>query len=421
MRTIKFTSVLLLIFTLSIAHGQSPVEIHGKLSVLGTKIVNEQGLVVSFSGNSFFWSNTGWEGGKFYKKEVVAWLKEDWKSTIVRAALGADASGSYLTDVSNKDRVKAVVDGAIEEGLYVIIDWHSHHAEDHPEEAVAFFSEMATLYGDKPNVIYEIYNEPLNISWSTKLKPYLETVIAAIRETDPDNLIIVGTPNWSQDVDVASQNPITGYINIAYSLHFYAGTHGTQLRSKASTAIENGIALVVTEWGTVNSDGKGGVAEASTNEWKTFMAENHITNLNWSVCDKNEGASIVKPGASTSGGWTDSQLTASGLFVRTLIRNWQVTDVESPLQTPKSPVSSVFPIPFKDEFKVIFTSDNSVKNVKLLNLKGQVIREYAGLNGSELLIQLTAPAERVYLLQVEDQRGKIFISKLVKGVGQILD
>src|SRR5690606_41644798 len=52
----------------------------------------------------------------------------------------------------------------------------------------------------------------------------------------PDNLIIVGTPTWSQDVDVASNDPITGYSNIAYTLHFYAGTHGQFLRDKASTA-----------------------------------------------------------------------------------------------------------------------------------------------------------------------------------------
>jgi hypothetical protein len=55
-------------------------------------------------------------------------------------------------------------------------------------------------------------------------------VIAAIRAIDPDNLIVVGSPAWSQDVDVASDNPITGYENIAYALHFYSGTHGEVLR-----------------------------------------------------------------------------------------------------------------------------------------------------------------------------------------------
>ena len=52
---------------------------------------------------------------------------------------------------------------------------------------------MASLYGDHENIIYEIYNEPLDISWSEVLKPYSLNVISAIREIDPDNLIVVGT------------------------------------------------------------------------------------------------------------------------------------------------------------------------------------------------------------------------------------
>ncbi|MBQ4796798.1 cellulase family glycosylhydrolase, partial [Pectobacterium versatile] len=109
--------------------------------------------------------------------------------------------------------------------MYVIIDWHSHSAENNRSEAIRFFQDMARKYGNKPNVIYEIYNEPLQVSWSNTIKPYAEAVISAIRAIDPDNLIIVGTPSWSQNVDEASRDPINGK-NIAYTLHFYAGTHG---------------------------------------------------------------------------------------------------------------------------------------------------------------------------------------------------
>ncbi|GIR30139.1 MAG: hypothetical protein CM15mP44_4220 [Candidatus Neomarinimicrobiota bacterium] len=52
------------------------------------------------------------------------------------------------------------------------------------------------------------------------LKPYALNVISAIREIDPDNLIVVGTPEWSQRVDLAAEDPITEYTNIAYTLHF---------------------------------------------------------------------------------------------------------------------------------------------------------------------------------------------------------
>ena len=300
-----------------------PVSVHGALSVSGTQIVDESGSPVSFAGSSLFWSNMGFGAEEFYNENVVDWIQQDWNSTIVRAAMGVDEYGGYLSDpAGNENRVTTVVDAAIANGMYVIIDWHSHHAEDYRDDAIDFFREMAQRYGDTPNVIYEIYNEPLSVSWSNTIKPYAEAVIEEIRAIDPDNLIIVGTPFFSQDVDVASQDPILGYDNIAYTLHFYAGTHGASLRQKAQTAIDNGIALMVTEWGTVNADGDGAVDEFSTQQWMSFLDQNNISHLNWALNDKMEGASSLRPNASAVGGWSDSDLTTSGLLVRDIIRNW---------------------------------------------------------------------------------------------------
>lgn len=304
--------------------GSNPVDIHGQLSVSGTKIVDQNNNIVSFAGNSFFWSNTGWGADKYYNANVVNWLKNDWNTTIVRAAMGVEDYGGYLTDpVGNKNRVKAVVDAAIAEGLYVIIDWHSHNAENYQADAISFFQEMAQTYGNNPHVIYEIYNEPLQVSWSNTIKPYAEAVISAIRAIDPDNLIIVGTPTWSQDVDAASYDPITSSTNIAYTLHFYAATHGASLRQKAQTAMNNGIALFVTEWGSVSASGNGSVDYAATDTWISFLETHDISHANWSLHDKNEGASVLIPGASSNGGWSASDLTASGTKVKSIVSNWQ--------------------------------------------------------------------------------------------------
>lgn len=280
------------------------------------------GELKSFAGNSFFWSNTGWGQEKMYNTDVVSWLKQDWHSSMVRVALGADEGGSYLDDpAGNLAHIRTVVDAAIANDMYVIIDFHSHHAQDKKATAIQFFTQMAELYGDHNNVIYEIYNEPLQVSWSSVIKPYAVDVINAIRAIDPDNLIVVGTPTWSQDVDVASQDPIAG-SNIAYALHFYAGSHGQFLRDKALTAMNNGIALMVTEWGAVNADGNGNVASASVNEWMNFLAANNLSHVNWAVSDKAEGASIIHPGANPNGNWSASDLTASGTFVKDIISNW---------------------------------------------------------------------------------------------------
>lgn len=292
------------------------------LSVRGNQVL-AGGQPASLAGASLFWSNTGWGGERFYNASVVKWLKQDWNATLVRAAMGVEARGGYLHDrEANVARVKAVIDAAIANDIYVIIDWHSHRAEKHRDEAIAFFQDMARTYGHRPHVIYEIYNEPLRVSWSDTIKPYAEAVIGAIRAIDPDNLIVVGTPNWSQDVDVAAADPIPG-PNIAYALHFYAGTHGQFLRDKAQVALDRGVALFVTEWGAVNANGDGPVATAETQAWMSFLAARGISHANWAINDKAEGASALVAGSSASGGWPAERLTASGALARQIISNWK--------------------------------------------------------------------------------------------------
>jgi len=312
------------------------------LVVQGNK-VTANGQPANLAGMSLFWSNTGWGGEKYYNAQTVSWLKSDWKANLVRVAVGVEADGGLLTDSTNKTRAMTVIDAAIANNMYVIIDWHTHTAEANKPAAIAFFKEMATKYGNYNNVIYEVYNEPLQVSWSNVIKPYATDVIKEIRAIDPDNLIIVGTPTWSQDVDVASQDKITAYSNIAYTLHFYAGTHKQSLRDKAQTALNNGIALFVTEWGSVNADGDGGVNATETATWLNFLKTNGISHANWSLTDKVEGASALVAGASANGGWTAAQLTTSGTLVRNAIianNSGTVTTSSSPSSAAPSSVAS---------------------------------------------------------------------------------
>lgn len=299
---------------------------NGVLSIKDTKIVNEKGEVVSLAGNSMFWSNDYYRGNGFYNKKVVNHLHQNWKSEIIRVPMTADPEihDSYIFDKkTNQSKLETVVDACIELGLYVIIDWHSHNAHDTEKEAIEFFTKMAEKYGKYPNVMYEIYNEPLKVSWNTVVKPYSEKVIAAIRKIDPDNIIIVGTPHWSQDVDKASENPIVGYKNIAYTLHFYAASHKEWLINKAQKAIDNGLALIVTEWGSVEADGGGEVDAKSTKIWMDFMKKNKLTHCNWSINNKDEGASALKPTADVNGNWTNKDLTISGKLAKEYIQNWR--------------------------------------------------------------------------------------------------
>ena len=84
------------------------------------------------------------------------------------------------------------------------------------------------------------------------LKPYHEASSTRFAQHDPDNIVIVGTRNWSQQVAEAAANPIKR-SNVAYTLHFYANTHGQWLRDDAQKALNSGAALFVTEYGTTDA------------------------------------------------------------------------------------------------------------------------------------------------------------------------
>ncbi|WMJ74073.1 cellulase family glycosylhydrolase [Cytophagaceae bacterium ABcell3] len=321
MSTRKKIAVLLLLLTSSyLSFAQTAVGTYGQLAIDGRHVVDQNNNPVQLQGMSLFWSNwsPAGDGGNYWTRGAVQEIRDEWCANIVRAAMGVEDPGGYLQDPNGqKQKVIDIIEAAIDLDMYVIIDWHSHHAEDHQQEAIDFFTEMAQTYGDYPNIIYEIYNEPLNVSWSHTIKPYSEAVIEAIREHDSNNIIVCGTPNWSQDVDDASNDPIEGYDNIAYTLHYYAGTHEQWLRDKANIAMNRGIAIMVTEYGLVDADGDGGVSIASSNQWYDWMEANMISHCNWSLHDKEEGASALQRNASTQGNWTyDDDLTASGTFVR---------------------------------------------------------------------------------------------------------
>ncbi|MBN1925052.1 MAG: glycoside hydrolase family 5 protein [Prolixibacteraceae bacterium] len=302
-------------FSLSSAFADSPrtpIEKFGNLNVSGNYIIGENGDTVQLAGMSLFWSQ--WIG-KYYNKHCIEWLASDWKCSVVRAAMAVNHHGYASRPEKELKKIERVIDACIEQGIYVIVDFHEHAAENFLEEAKTFFSHIARKYGSYPNIIYEIYNEPLKVSWKDTIKPYCEAVIAVIREHDPDNIIICGTSNWSQNVDEASLDPIDGK-NIAYTLHFYAGTHKEWLIEKAEVAIENGLCLFVTEYGTTDANGDGPVYADETRMWWDWMDKHHISHCNWSVADKEESSAALVKGAPIRGKWKEHHIKPSGKMVK---------------------------------------------------------------------------------------------------------
>lgn len=308
---------------LAVEDGIPVVERYGRLQVIGTDLCDEAGEPVQLRGMSSH--GLQWHG-KYANENVLRWLRDDWNTQVWRAALYL-TQGGYISSRVLKFKVVESIEAASKLGMYVIIDWHvlgDRNPQAYQDDAVAFFSEMAAAYGDLPNVIYEICNEPNgeDITWSGCIKPYAETVIAAIRAHDPDNIIIVGTPTWSQDVDKAADDPLSGE-NIMYALHFYAGSHGEELQRKALYALEAGLPLFVTEWGTTRDTGDGGVFEKESLRWLSFLKAHNISWVNWSVNNKGEDSGVLQAFAdrNAQGGWTEADLSPSGVFMRSVLRN----------------------------------------------------------------------------------------------------
>ncbi len=284
---------------------KSIVEIYGHLNVEGQYIVNEAGDPIALPGLSLFWSDNS---EKFYNESVIQYFVENWNVTVFRAAMAAGPDQGYIADPeTEKQKIVDVVEACIKLGVYVIIDWHDHHGEDHQAEAVAFFKEMATAYGEYPNVMYEIYNEPPgDISYGGVIKPYADAVVGAIREIDPDNIIHVSSPFWSQKPEEAFSNPPQPSNNQVYSLHFYVNTHGEGLRSSIKTNMDNGVPIFANEWGIWGSLRDPQNLEDEFDNWVSALRDNKVSFTYWSINDKLEECKTTAGPGTCSQGWSDN-------------------------------------------------------------------------------------------------------------------
>lgn len=311
-----YATFLLLLFV-NVSKAQF-VEKHGQLSVLGTQLVDKDNNPIVLRGLSFGWHSM-WP--RFYNEKAVSWLKKDFNCNVVRAAMGIELGDySYIKDPQfSKEKIEAVVNGAIKSDIYVIIDWHSHNVN--LREAKQFFEEMSKKYAKYPNIIYEIFNEPDYETW-WEVKNYAEEIIQVIRENDPNNIILVGCPHWDQDIDLPAEDPIRGYTNIMYTMHFYAATHGKELRDRTDLAIKRGLPVFISESAGMEASGDGPLNYKAWQEYIDWMESKKLSWITWSVSDKDETCSILKKSAKSDGKWRDEDLKDSGIKVREYLRKY---------------------------------------------------------------------------------------------------
>ncbi len=318
---------------------QSPAAC-GKLSVEGTQLVDEKGEAVQLRGLST-------HGLSFYPQYVneafFAQLRQEWKANVIRLAMYTAESGGYCTDGDKeylKNLVRAGVEYATGQDMYVIVDWHilsDGNPNQYTSEAIDFFAQMSQEFSGYDNVIYEICNEPNGgTSWK-EIKAYAQKIIPVIRANAPDAVILVGTPNWSQYVDEAAADPIADYDNIMYTLHFYAATHQDDLRNRMTAAIEAGLPIFVSEYGICDASGNGGIDEAQANAWVQVMDQHKVSYVAWNISNKAETSAIFQSTVEKTSGFSQEDLSDSGKWVHCILTGGQLTsDSEQPADIPSS-------------------------------------------------------------------------------------
>ena len=309
----KRFAAFLLCFLWSMSLCASAQEAPGWLCVQGTSLVDEAGQPVLLQGVS---THGVAEYPQFVRKELFEQLHTQWNANLIRLACYAS---SYSQE--SMALVKKGIDAAIAEGLYVIVDWHILEEQDPMvclPNALAFFGEIAKAYGDCPNVIYEICNEPNgDTTWET-VKDYAACILPVIRTFSPKGLVLVGTPNFSTALDSPMASPIENGGNLMYTFHFYAATNKEESRNWLSDAVKAGLPVFVSECGITSADGDGDMDFDEAGKWLDVLDQYGICRAFWNLSDKNEASAMVK--ALNADGLSPKALTRSGLYVRAVLR-----------------------------------------------------------------------------------------------------
>jgi len=358
---------LLIILGLLLTHSfAGPVSHFGALirckdnkHICGEKTGDEMPIFVK--GPSLGWSSG--MGEAFYNAETVDWLVENFQIGVIRAAMAiqyfdegsetlnkpGSIFGYYYEPEKQKKLIKTVVDAAILNDIYVIVDWHSHRADRESALAKTFFGEMAKEYKDVPNIIWEVYNEPTKTPSASDVSNYAAGVITEIRKNST-NLVIIGSPWWSsKPKEQASDWGSSRDKNVAFTFHFYASSHpfsgdyGTNVKQTMGLDNNNNLnppsAVFCSEWSSVSADGQGSVNTSASDPWTNWMDENKVSSTMWQASDspkdnnyeaKESQASAFFQRPTSVSELSTSRLTAAGLHFQTYMgKNGWATQIPS--------------------------------------------------------------------------------------------
>ncbi len=228
-----------------------------ELVVAGNQIKTVDGQAVWLQGVSLASLEWSASGDNILQSTEVA--IKDWKSNVIRQPVREHfwfGTGPYQSDggAGYRQLVDDSINLAAANGAYVVLDLHRFRA---PNEAhLEFWKAIAEKYKNHPAVLFELFNEPHDISWEVwrnggpvsdqkavaeakkrgepltenneKLVAFqsvgMQKLIDVIREVGARNIVIAGGLDWGYDLS----GILNGYAlddkggnGIVYSSHVY--------------------------------------------------------------------------------------------------------------------------------------------------------------------------------------------------------
>jgi hypothetical protein len=242
------------------------------LHVEGNKIKDASGNTVILRGVSMIdvGAEDQWYGGvyknidRITNKNDSSGSSPGWYTKVIRIPVIPYDSGFQSPvpfrvgdDTLYTTLLRPVVDYCKQKDVYVILDWHYiDHTNSHVQTTSDFWRYMAPKFANDTNVLFELYNEPIDggdaAAWNTT-RQNMQNWYNIVRAAAPNNLILVGTPNWCQVLSPVINNPING-TNVVYVSHIYPSHWKYQWFRDELDALYKVYPIIMTEWGFSQSN-----------------------------------------------------------------------------------------------------------------------------------------------------------------------
>lgn len=302
-----------------VSFGADTTEVAGDLSglplpqkVVGNQLLNSRNQAVVLRGVNI--PDLEWSGsGQRRVLRSVNTAIRDWHVNIIRLPLvqnfwfgkapeQRDGGASYRALVSQ------AVDACASQSCYVMVDlhwwdcgkWGTNISEHYMPDlsSVEFWKSCAAQFKNHPAVLFDLYNEPHDVSWSVwlhgglvKEKPNprnptptleyeaagMQTLLDAVRSTGARNVVVAGGLDWAYDLSgilAGMELRDSSGNGVVYANHTYIwkGDTPEQWRAKMEKVAAR-FPVIVSEFG-----GSGGPNRKTT---QPVSAANRNNNDDW--------------------------------------------------------------------------------------------------------------------------------------------